>query len=39
MTTDDLAKRGGDDDLFYLTKGGASEALNKGERLDPEDFA
>lgn len=26
------------DDLFHLTPVGANAALNKGERLDPEDF-
>lgn len=29
----------GGDDLFSLTKEGATAALDKGERLDPEDFA
>lgn len=29
----------GGDDLFRLTKEGATAALDKGERLDPEDFA
>lgn len=28
----------GGDDLFWLTEEGARFALNKGERLDPEDF-
>lgn len=28
----------GRDDLFWLTESGAKLALNKGERLDPEDF-
>lgn len=27
------------DSLFWLTESGARMALNKGERLDPEDFA
>jgi hypothetical protein len=29
----------GGDDLFMLTKIGATAALAKGEKLDPEDFA
>ena len=29
----------GGDDLFWLTEQGARQALNKGERLDPEDFS
>lgn len=28
----------GGDDIFRLTSEGAKAALNKGERLDPEDF-
>jgi hypothetical protein len=28
----------GGDDIFYLTIEGATKALRKGERLDPEDF-
>ncbi len=28
----------GGDDLFWLTKEGATAALKRGERLDPEDF-
>lgn len=28
----------GEDDIFWLTKQGATAALRRGERLDPEDF-
>jgi hypothetical protein len=44
MVNDDMAIRRkgnaitGGDDIFHLTPAGAKAALNRGERLDPEDF-
>ena len=35
---DTRARGGGAMDLFWLTRAGAAAALQKGERLDPEDF-
>ena len=40
---DAIRRRGsvlsGGDDIFLLTRVGAEKALDKGERLDPEDFS